>query len=479
MLAQRSPRIQPLDEEDPGPLTPPVPTSGTQQEFDDRTMEEQWPAPTSPIKPAGELTSFHPYEDDDDDARDPDDVFGPLRNRASALRGAAENGEAGAQVRLGYMYVDINDRNSAEGWFGKAARSHDPDAHYALGMLAKSGPEAQSTDAAEVEAAHAASARHLSRAAKQGHSWAAYHLGDAYARGVGVVRDLKIAERFLRSSAAAGCVPAMNALGACLERSARNPATETLDVPVDIFTSKDPVTLDNDSPSKTKSGRDRKLKDACMWYARAAKAGDRDAQCNLGRCHYLGVGVPRDPSRALDVWLLAADRGCPASCNNAAALLARRAADDPGEGVLALEAERLLLQAAELESTTARFNVAVIRSAGLGDVVKHEEEAIRQLRQAAEGGEPAANLALGDAYAAGKGVPRQSDKEAFRCYKVAAAAGEPDGQYRLGLCYERGKGCMGDATRALRLYDAAARAGHLAAAARAGALQTGAYEDQY
>ena len=99
-----------------------------------------------------------------------------------------------------------------------------------------------------------------------------------------------------------------------------------------------------------------------------------------------------------------------------------------------------------------------------------------ELRQAAEGGEPAANLALGDAYAAGIGVPRQSDKEAYRCYKVAAAAGEPDGQYRLGLCYERGKGCMGDAQRATRLYDAAARAGHLAAAARAGAMQTGGEE---
>ena len=108
--------------------------------------------------------------------------------------------------------------------------------------------------------------------------------------------------------------------------------------------------------------------------------------------------------------------------------------------------------------------------------MKHEEESIRQLRQSAEAGEPAANLALGDAYAAGIGVPRQSDKEAYRCYKVAAAAGEPDGQYRLGLCYERGKGCMGDAQRAMRLYDAAARAGHLAAAARAGAMQTGGEE---
>ena len=61
---------------------------------------------------------------------------------------------------------------------------------------------------------------------------------------------------------------------------------------------------------------------------------------NLGRMHYLGRGVPRDPNKALDVWLLAADQGCRVSCTNAAALLARKAADDPAEAVLALEAFR-------------------------------------------------------------------------------------------------------------------------------------------
>ena len=279
----------------------------------------------------------------------------------------------------------------------------------------------------------------------------------------------------------------MNALGAALERSSRSIHTSTVDVPEDLFPAakaasaaakakREGAALDGDGAEETPkgSGRARRLKDAAVWYGRAAKSGDRDAQCNLGRCHYLGLGVPRDPARALDVWLLAADRGCAASCNNAAALLARRAADDPDEGVLALEAERLLLHAAELDSGTARFNVAVLRSCGLGDVVKNDDESIKQLRHAAEGGEPAAALALGDAYAAGIGAPRQSDKEAAKCYRTAAAAGEPDGQYRLGLCYEYGKGVPGDAQRALRLFEAAARAGHLAAAAKAGALQTSA-----
>ena len=69
-------------------------------------------------------------------------------------------------------------------------------------------------------------------------------------------------------------------------------------------------------------------------------------------------------------------------------------------------------------------------------------------------------------------MPRQSDKEAFKCYKQAAAAGEPDGMYRLGLCYERGRGAPGDGDRAQRCFAAAAKHGHLGAAARAGVLAT-------
>ena len=110
MLAKLSPRVQPVehDPESPAPRlqTPPGPSSGEQQPFSE-TMDEQWPTADSPPK-TGE-PSFHAY-DDDDEAKDPDEVFGPLRNRASALRGAAENGDASAQVRLGYMYVDIGER---------------------------------------------------------------------------------------------------------------------------------------------------------------------------------------------------------------------------------------------------------------------------------------------------------------------------------------------------------------------------------
>jgi hypothetical protein len=162
--------------------------------------------------------------------RDPNAVFGALASKAEELRGDAESGDARSGVLLGYMYVDIGDRATAEHWFAKGAKKHDSNAHFALGMLSKTSPEAEAPQGDVREAAYAAAARHLSRAAKQGHVVAAYHLGSQratgaaselffffhrrdgaprrYANGVGVSRDVRIAERFLRTAATAGCVGA-------------------------------------------------------------------------------------------------------------------------------------------------------------------------------------------------------------------------------------------------------------------------------
>jgi hypothetical protein len=417
--------------------------------------------------------------------KDPDAVFGSQRSRAAELRSVAEAGDGRSAVLLGYLYFDIDDRDGAEAWWTKGAAKHDAEAHFALGMLCGTSPEASSPEGAAAEAAAAAAARHFSRAAKQGHVVAAYHLGSAYAAGRGVAKDLKIAERFLRTAATAGEVGAMNALGAILEATACGGSASdrvSVDVPEDVFDDADdddggagPTYVDrpNGFDEADDGGKRRKrLADAALWYGKAAKAGDRSAMANLGRMHYLGRGVPKDPNKALDVWLLAADQGCRVSCTNAAALLARKAADDPAEAVLALEAERLMLQAAELDHATARFNIAVLRATGLGDVVRNEAESVKQLRLAAAGGEPAAALALGDAYAAGVGVARRSDREAFKMYKQAAAANEPDGQYRLGLCYELGRGAQPDLAAANRCYAAAAKGGNMAAATKAGNLQS-------
>ena len=45
----------------------------------------------------------------------------------------------------------------------------------------------------------------------------------------------------------------------------------------------------------------RKMKKkAVAYYTRAAQAGDADGQCSLAWCYDSGVGVPRDPERAVE-----------------------------------------------------------------------------------------------------------------------------------------------------------------------------------
>jgi len=311
------------------------------------TIDRQWSnADATPFKPPSSagLDSEPPLSDGlgggrrnsremrrrSQEKKDPNAVFGALASRAEALRGDAEAGDARSGVLLGYMYVDIGDRATAEHWFQRGAKKHDSEAHFALGMLSKTSPEAEAPQGDVREAAYAAAARHLSRAAKQGHVVAAYrrpspfsrlarsdwhrsgrffdrcaslgiaplrvhrdirrrrryHLGSQYANGVGVSRDVRIAERFLRTAATAGCVGAMNALAALLEGTAyagRPPPSS--DVPEDLFDGADddggddgaqkPTYVsvatpaadgfdeDNDGGKKAK-----RVADAALWYAR-------------------------------------------------------------------------------------------------------------------------------------------------------------------------------------------------------------------
>ena len=85
-------------------------------------------------------------------SKDPNAQFGRDRDRAAELRADADGGDARSMVLLGYMYFDIGDRGGAEAWFTKGAAKHDAEAHFALGMLAKTSPEAASAVGATAEA---------------------------------------------------------------------------------------------------------------------------------------------------------------------------------------------------------------------------------------------------------------------------------------------------------------------------------------
>jgi len=51
------------------------------------------------------------------------------------------------------------------------------------------------------------------------------------------------------------------------------------------------------------------------WYLREAQRGNADAQCNLGVCYELGLGVPQNLAEAAKWYRSAAERDCPAAQN--------------------------------------------------------------------------------------------------------------------------------------------------------------------
>ncbi len=122
---------------------------------------------------------------------------------ATALRGfrpLAEQGDANAQYKLGYMYnyglgVPQNSAEAAK-WYGRAADQSDANAQYKLGRLYFFG--------LGVPTSYAEAAKWYGRAADQSDANAQYKLGSMYFSGQGVPVDYVVAYMWLNLSAAQG-----------------------------------------------------------------------------------------------------------------------------------------------------------------------------------------------------------------------------------------------------------------------------------
>ncbi|MDC0283092.1 sel1 repeat family protein [bacterium] len=134
-----------------------------------------------------------------------------------------------------------------------------------------------------------------------------------------------------------------------------------------------------------------------------AKAGDADAQFNLGVMYEFGEGVPKDLAEALKWWRKAAEQG----------------------------------------HAKAQFNLGEMYYLGKG-VPKNNVEAAKWYRKAAEQGDADSQFELGGMYESGKGVPK-SQKEGIKWIRKAAEQGHADAQSAMGIVYfQGGEGCPKD-----------------------------------
>lgn len=203
-------------------------------------------------------------------------------------RNLAEQGNAVAQYKLGYMYflgqgTQKNDQEAAR-WTRRAAEQGHAAAQLSLGLMYKNGEGVAISSAEAVRWIRKAAEQGLPEAqaeedyekllagARRGGLLAQYKLGIHYQNSA---QYKKAKEWFLRA-AKRGHAAAQSRLGGMY--------LEGQDVP-------------------------RDYDQAMGWFQKAARQEDVVAQANLGRMYQEGLGVPKNDAKAIRWYQKAADRG--------------------------------------------------------------------------------------------------------------------------------------------------------------------------
>ncbi|KAG0232610.1 hypothetical protein BGW41_001771, partial [Actinomortierella wolfii] len=222
-------------------------------------------------------------------------------------RKAADQGDAGAQYNLGYMYRNgrgVEQSNiEAVAWYRKAADQGNATAQYELGYMYQKG---RGVEQSEIEAS-----AWTSKAAESGIPSAQNSVGWQYDLGQGVKQDDHLAFEWYSKSVSQGNHYAMFNLGSMYELGIYierddNKALDLFRAAGDI----DPVApLHTEwliSPHYRTPTSDS---DAISLYREGAARGYAAAQHNLGRMYEKGRGVEKDIDQAMEWYKKAANSG--------------------------------------------------------------------------------------------------------------------------------------------------------------------------
>jgi len=224
-------------------------------------------------------------------------------------------------------------------------------------------------------------------------------------------------------------------------------------------------------------------KDYKQSYEWATKAADRNharAQCLLGICRAMGLGIDQDTSVML-YWLHKSadlrdvgglyylaqcyEKGWGVAQNLQTALYFYAEAANLGDAVSKKKTKELtkLIDAANKEYTAEEieewFEKGEEYYFGDDETEPNYKEAIKWYRKAANTGHPDAQFSLGYCYLNGLGVATDEDV-ACKWLKKAAEQKHPEAVYNLGTCFEQGSGVAIDIEKALSLYTEAKELGY-------------------
>ena len=202
----------------------------------------------------------------------PQSVETRIRSVLRKFLEAANCGHAGAQFKLGVMYINgqgvKQDFQEAAKWSRQAADQGYAKAQFNLGFIYEKG-QGVKQDLKEA-------VKWYRRAAHQGLEQAQFNLGFMHESGKGVKHDFKEAVKWYRKAADEGFADAQSNLGAMYNRG---------------------------------YGVKQDLKEAVKWYRKAADQGFKSAQYNLGTMYENGQGVKQDLKEAANWHNKAADQG--------------------------------------------------------------------------------------------------------------------------------------------------------------------------
>lgn len=203
------------------------------------------------------------------------------------LRPDAERGNADAQIRLAFMYMNglgvVRDDKKAFHWMDLAARQGSAIAQNVLALMYRDG-EGVAQD-------YKQAVRWFRFAADQGNADAQKSLGFMYAKGYGVTTDRKEAARLFHLAANQGNAEAQTNLGAIYRNG---------------------------------EGVPKDYQEALKWFRLAAEQRDANAEFAMGLMHMDGQGVVEDMDQAVKWFRLAADQGHTTAQFNLGVLYANR-----------------------------------------------------------------------------------------------------------------------------------------------------------
>ncbi len=304
------------------------------------------------------------------------------------MQNAAKEGNADAQLYLGWMYANGQGikRNYAQAvsWLRKSANQGNALAQNDLGLMYAEGRG--------VKRNYAQAISWYRKSAEQGNAYAQNNLGWMYVNGRGIIQDDQQAVFWLKKAAEQGNAYAQTNLGWMYENG---------------------------------RGVIQDDQQAVLWYRKAAEQGNANAQNNLGVMYENGRGVIQDAQQAAFWYREAANQGNAGAQNNLGVMY------ENGRGVIqdAQQAVFWYRKAANQGNALAQINLGTMYFKGQG-VIQDAQQAAFWYRKAANQGNALAQNALGLMYEAGLGV-MQDYQQAIFWYRKAAEQGDLYAQEQL------------------------------------------------